>query len=154
MGFLARSDSQKAKTCKSRGFANHPKTEDMGRESLILSLSFLHVSFDPSSSLAINSATQTLAVWLPRAGSEGHDLSSAVTNDPIAPSPPLRLLLSSQIMRSLWPPLPLLLIVLAPGLSPGAAQDSSSQSTVSVYVPGYGAKNWEDLAGSVITSVC
>lgn len=60
-------------------------------------------------------------------------------------------------MRSLWwPPLPLLLIALAPGLSPAAAQDSSSQSTstVSVYVPGYESQNWEDLAGSVITSVC
>ncbi|KAH8765489.1 hypothetical protein F5883DRAFT_100893 [Diaporthe sp. PMI_573] len=55
-------------------------------------------------------------------------------------------------MRSLWPPLPLLLIALAPGLSPAAAQGSSSQSTVSVYVPGYETQNWEDLAGSVITS--
>lgn len=55
-------------------------------------------------------------------------------------------------MRSLWPPLPLLLIALAPGLSPAAAQDSSTQSTVSVYVPGYESQNWEDLAGSVITS--
>lgn len=57
-------------------------------------------------------------------------------------------------MRSLWPPLPLLLIALAPCLLPAAAQDSSSQSTVSVYVPGYETQNWEDLAGSVVTSVC
>ncbi|KAL1858919.1 hypothetical protein Daus18300_009788 [Diaporthe australafricana] len=57
-------------------------------------------------------------------------------------------------MKSRWrPTLPLLLVALAPGLLPIAAQASSSQSTVSVYVPGYDAQNWEDLAGSVITSL-
>ncbi|POS76410.1 hypothetical protein DHEL01_v205197 [Diaporthe helianthi] len=91
-----------------------------------------------------------LLCWLLRAGSEGHDLSSTVTNDPTAPKPTLET--ARAIMRSLWPSLPLLLIALALGLSPAAAQDSSSQSIVSIFVPGYEAQNWEDLAGSVITS--
>ncbi|KUI57476.1 hypothetical protein VP1G_10901 [Cytospora mali] len=48
--------------------------------------------------------------------------------------------------------LPLLMAFLAPSLTPTAAEDSSLQSTVSVYVPGYRTENWDDLAGSVIAS--
>lgn len=49
---------------------------------------FLHVFFNPwVPSCHFN---QTHTVRLLGAGSEGHDLSSTVTNDPIAPSPSLR----------------------------------------------------------------
>lgn len=86
-GLLGKVRQPRAKTSKSRGVANNPKTEDMGRESLVLSLfSACLLRFqDP-----FLSSTQIRAVRLFRAGSEGHDLSSTVTNDPIAPSPPLR----------------------------------------------------------------
>lgn len=51
-------------------------------------------------------------------------------------------------------PLPLLLMAtLAPSLTPTAAEDTSPQSTVPVYVPGYRTENWDGLVGSVMTSV-
>ena len=49
--------------------------------------------------------------------------------------------------------LPLLLAISAPSLSPTAADDSSFQTTATVYVPGYQTENWDGLAGSVIASV-
>lgn len=50
-------------------------------------------------------------------------------------------------------PLPLLLMAtLAPSLTPTAAEDTSPQSTVPVYVPGYRTENWDGLVGSVMTS--
>jgi hypothetical protein len=59
----------------------------MGRESLILS--FFSAGLLRSKGPFLSS-TQIRAVRLLRAGSEGHDLSSTVTNDPIAPSRSLR----------------------------------------------------------------
>ncbi|KAF3766829.1 hypothetical protein M406DRAFT_327945 [Cryphonectria parasitica EP155] len=53
-------------------------------------------------------------------------------------------------MKRVWPRLPLLLAALAPSLTPTSAD--SSPTTVPVYVPGYQSENWDDLAGSVITS--
>lgn len=54
-------------------------------------------------------------------------------------------------MKRIRPSLPLLLAALISGLAPASAE--SSQSTISVYVPGYKSENWDDLAGSIITSV-
>lgn len=83
-GLLGKVRQPRAKTSKYRGFANHPKIEDMGQESLILSFfSACLLQFH----VALLSSTQIRAVWLLRAGLEGHDLSSTVTNDPIAPGP-------------------------------------------------------------------
>lgn len=44
------------------------------------------------------------------------------------------------------------LLVIA-ALAPSLAPTAFAQVTVPVYVPGYQAENWDDLAGSVITSV-
>ncbi|ROW04478.1 hypothetical protein VMCG_05003 [Cytospora schulzeri] len=55
-------------------------------------------------------------------------------------------------MMSVRLSLPLLMATLAPSLTPTAAEDTSLHSTVSVYVPGYQTKNWDGLAGSVMTS--
>lgn len=58
------------------------------------------------------------------------------------------------MMMSVRLPLPLLLMAtLAPSLTPTAAEDTSLQSTVSIYVPGYRTENWDGLAASVMTSV-
>lgn len=46
--------------------------------------------------------------------------------------------------------LSLVIAALAPSLAPTT---TFAQITVPVYVPGYSAENWDDLAGSVISSV-
>lgn len=57
-------------------------------------------------------------------------------------------------MMSVRLSLPLLMAVLAPSLTPTTAVDTTSPpSAVSIYVPGYQTKNWNGLAGSVISSV-
>ncbi|KAK7748615.1 hypothetical protein SLS53_000636 [Cytospora paraplurivora] len=56
-------------------------------------------------------------------------------------------------MMSVRLSLPLLMATLAPSLTPTAAEDTTSPlSVVSVYVPGYQTKNWNGLAGSVIST--
>lgn len=48
---------------------------------------------------------------------------------------------------------PCLLLVLAALAAPSLATTTSAPITVPVYVPGYRAENWDNLAGSAITSV-